>query len=95
MSNSSVETRTATTSTIIGSVLLVSAVLGGLFGFAWTVVFYVSQGMFPLPALGSWNLVLGGFFFVAGIPMLVVGILLLVSGSRRRKKVTAQPAASA
>lgn len=69
---------------IWGFVLLVLAIVGGLFGLLWIVTFYVSQGQLPIPALGSWNLMIGGFFFIAGIPMFVVGILLLVAAARRR-----------
>lgn len=78
---------TGTGRTVTGATMLVLAVLGGFFGFAWIVMFYVSQGTLPSAALGSWNLVGGGFFFVSGIPMLIAGILLLVSGSRQRRRV--------
>ena len=73
--------------TVTGAILLVLAILGGFFGVAWIVMFYVSQGALPIAALGSWNLLGGGFFFVTGMPMLISGILLLVSGSRQRRRV--------
>ena len=78
---------TGTGHTVTGSILLVLAILGGFFGFVWIVMFYVSQGTLPIAALGSWNLLGGGFFFVTGIPMLIAGVLLLVSGSRQRRRV--------
>ena len=80
---------TGTGCTVTGAILLAPAILGGFFGFAWIVMFYVSQGTLPIAALGSWNLLGGGFFFVTGIPMLIAGVLLLVSGSRQRRRVWA------
>ncbi|UFS58380.1 cell division protein CrgA [Subtercola endophyticus] len=36
-----------------------------LIGLAWIIVFYVSQGTFPIPDLGSWNILIGfGVAFV-------------------------------
>ncbi|TFB49865.1 cell division protein CrgA [Cryobacterium tagatosivorans] len=36
-----------------------------LLGLAWIIVFYVSQGGFPVPALGSWNILVGfGIAFI-------------------------------
>ncbi|MCU1479149.1 MAG: septation inhibitor protein [Subtercola sp.] len=36
-----------------------------LVGLAWIIVFYVSQGTFPIPDLGSWNILIGfGVAFV-------------------------------
>ncbi|WP_091186815.1 cell division protein CrgA [Paramicrobacterium humi] len=36
-----------------------------LLGLAWIIVFYLSQGAFPVPALGSWNILVGfGIAFV-------------------------------
>ena len=77
---------TGTGRTVTGAILLVLAILGGFLGFAWIVMFYVSQGTLPIAALGSWNLLGGGFFVVTGIPMLIAGVLLLVSGSRQRRR---------
>jgi hypothetical protein len=34
-------------------------------GLIWIIVFYVSQGKFPLPTAGSWNILIGfGIAFV-------------------------------
>lgn len=36
-----------------------------LLGLIWIIVFYVSQGTLPVPALGSWNILVGfGIAFV-------------------------------
>lgn len=36
-----------------------------LIGLAWIIVFYVSQGAFPIAALGSWNILVGfGIAFI-------------------------------
>jgi hypothetical protein len=36
-----------------------------LLGLAWIIVFYVSQGKFPVPQLGSWNILVGfGIAFI-------------------------------
>ena len=36
-----------------------------LLGLVWIIVFYVSQGTLPVPALGSWNILVGfGIAFV-------------------------------
>ena len=40
-----------------------------LIGLAWIIVFYVSQGTFPIPGLGSWNILIG--FGVAFIGFLM------------------------
>ncbi|MFB2580058.1 cell division protein CrgA [Herbiconiux sp. P15] len=39
-----------------------------LVGLLWIIVFYVSQGLFPIPDLGSWNILIGfGIAFVGFI----------------------------
>lgn len=36
-----------------------------LLGLVWIIVFYVSQGAWPVPALGSWNILVGfGIAFI-------------------------------
>jgi hypothetical protein len=36
-----------------------------LLGLVWIIVFYVSQSQFPIPALGSWNILVGfGIAFI-------------------------------
>jgi hypothetical protein len=36
-----------------------------LLGLAWIIVFYVSQAKYPIPDLGSWNILIGfGIAFV-------------------------------
>ncbi|WP_111720296.1 cell division protein CrgA [Homoserinimonas sp. OAct 916] len=36
-----------------------------LVGLAWIIVFYVSNSQYPVPALGSWNILVGfGIAFV-------------------------------
>ena len=36
-----------------------------LLGLAWIIVFYVSQSQFPVPQLGSWNILVGfGIAFI-------------------------------
>ncbi|AMB59881.1 cell division protein CrgA [Microterricola viridarii] len=36
-----------------------------LLGLVWIIVFYVSQGAFPVAALGSWNILVGfGIAFI-------------------------------
>jgi hypothetical protein len=36
-----------------------------LLGLVWIIVFYVSQGVLPVPALGSWNILVGfGIAFI-------------------------------
>jgi hypothetical protein len=37
-------------------------------GLVWIIVFYVSQGLFPIPDLGSWNILIGfGIAFIGFI----------------------------
>ncbi|MGA1836719.1 cell division protein CrgA [Herbiconiux sp. 11R-BC] len=39
-----------------------------LVGLVWIIVFYVSQGVFPIPDLGSWNILIGfGIAFIGFI----------------------------
>jgi hypothetical protein len=40
-----------------------------LVGLAWIVVFYVSQGLWPIVAFGYWNLVIGFGLLIAGFLM--------------------------
>ena len=36
-----------------------------LLGLAWIIVFYVSQSVYPVPSLGSWNILVGfGIMFI-------------------------------
>lgn len=36
-----------------------------LLGLAWIIVFYVSQSQYPVPQLGSWNILVGfGIAFI-------------------------------
>lgn len=36
-----------------------------LIGLVWIIVFYLSQGQLPVPALGSWNIMVGfGIAFI-------------------------------
>ncbi|MDB1086278.1 cell division protein CrgA [Streptomyces sp. ACA25] len=37
-----------------------------LVGLAWIVVFYITQGDYPVGALGNWNIVVGFGFIAAG-----------------------------
>lgn len=37
-----------------------------LIGVAWLVVYYATQGSAPVPAFGSWNLLVGFGFAIAG-----------------------------
>jgi len=43
----------------------------GLFivGLAWIVVYYLTQGDYPIPSLGNWNLVAGFGVLIAGFVM--------------------------
>lgn len=38
-------------------------------GLVWVVVTYISQGRFPIPPLGSWNLAVGFGFILVGFGM--------------------------
>lgn len=40
-----------------------------LLGLVWIVVFYLSQGRFPVQSLGNWNLGVGGCLLVGGFLM--------------------------
>lgn len=40
-----------------------------IIGLLWIVVFYVSQQKYPIPAIGSWNLVAGFGVILAGFMM--------------------------
>jgi Cell division protein CrgA len=41
-----------------------------VFGLAWIVVYYLSQGSIPgLSALGAWNLVIGFAFIIVGVTL--------------------------
>jgi hypothetical protein len=39
-----------------------------IFGLAWIVAYYITNGTFPgMSALGAWNLVVGFAFIIAGV----------------------------
>jgi Cell division protein CrgA len=38
-------------------------------GLIWVVVFYISQTAYPIPRIGSWNLVIGFTILLAGFGM--------------------------
>ena len=40
-----------------------------LLGLLWIVVFYLSQGRFPIATLGNWNLGVGAGLLIAGFLM--------------------------
>ena len=41
-----------------------------VFGLAWIAAYYITQGSFPgMSALGSWNLVIGFSFIIAGVAL--------------------------
>jgi hypothetical protein len=41
-----------------------------VFGLAWIVVYYLSQGSIPgLASLGAWNLVIGFAFIIVGVTL--------------------------
>jgi len=40
-----------------------------LLGLAWVVVFYVSQGLYPVPKIGNWNLGIGFAVMLTGFGM--------------------------
>jgi hypothetical protein len=46
----------------------VAPVMVGLFllGLIWIVVYYVSSGGYPIPAISNWNLLVGFGFITAG-----------------------------
>jgi hypothetical protein len=48
----------------VGPSIVVSLILG----LAWIAVYYITSGSFPgMSALGSWNLVVGFAFIIAGV----------------------------
>jgi uncharacterized membrane protein len=38
-------------------------------GLLWIIVFYITQGLWPLPAAGSWNILIGFGIAIAGFLM--------------------------
>jgi hypothetical protein len=40
-----------------------------LIGLLWIVVFYVSQTRYPIPAIGSWNMIVGFSFIAVGFSL--------------------------
>lgn len=38
-------------------------------GLLWIIVFYVTQGLFPVPAFGNWNILIGFGIAIAGFLM--------------------------
>ena len=38
-------------------------------GLLWIIAFYISQGTFPLPELGNWNILIGFGVAIAGFLM--------------------------
>ena len=38
-------------------------------GFLWIIVFYVTQGQFPIPILGNWNILVGFGVAIVGFLM--------------------------
>jgi hypothetical protein len=50
----------------VGPSIVVSLILG----LAWIAVYYITSGSFPgMHALGSWNLVVGFAFIIAGVAL--------------------------
>lgn len=40
-----------------------------LLGVAWIITFYISQSLFPIPAIGNWNIAIGVGLMMAGLVM--------------------------
>ncbi|MCL2803480.1 MAG: cell division protein CrgA [Micrococcales bacterium] len=40
-----------------------------LVGFAWVIVFYISQGSWPIRSIGQWNLLIGFGLVLGGFGM--------------------------
>lgn len=40
-----------------------------LLGLAWIIVYYLSQGQFPIPGLNEWNIGIGFGFLIIGFFM--------------------------
>ena len=38
-------------------------------GLLWIIVFYITQGLFPVPALGNWNILVGFAIAITGFLM--------------------------
>ena len=55
--------------------MIAGGILTVVFGTLWIVAFYVSQGVFPIPFLGSWNILLG-------LALVIVGAVLHFAGVR-------------
>ena len=50
-----------------GLIFISFVATGLLVGLAWIATFYVSNSSLPVSAIGSWNLVVGFGFLVAGV----------------------------
>lgn len=66
-----------------GLVFLVLGVVAFVGGPALIFTFYVTQGEAPLAGIGSWNIVMGLFTWVAALVFLGVGGLLVLLSRRR------------
>jgi hypothetical protein len=82
MTVSSTSTR-STGLVVAGLILTVLGLLGAVVGLGWVVVFYATQGLFPVGDLGSWNLLIGGLQFLGGVLFLIVGLVLIALGRRK------------
>jgi hypothetical protein len=40
-----------------------------IIGLLWIIVFYITQGVWPVPAAGSWNILIGFGIAIAGFLM--------------------------
>lgn len=67
----------------VGVVLLVLGVMGALAGLAWVVTFYLSQGLFPIANLGSWNILIGLVQLILAVAFIVAGAVLARLGRGR------------
>lgn len=75
----SVPSRTRTNLRLLtgGLILLIAGGFFALVGLVWIATFYISQGMFPVSAMGSWNIIVGAVPFIGGILAAIVGIVLV------------------
>ena len=54
--------------------MIAGGVVTTVFGVLWIVAFYLSQSRFPIPFLGSWNILVGVILVIAGAVLLFSGV---------------------
>lgn len=74
---------------VLAILLIVGGALVSFIALVCMLTYFLTQGLFPIGAIGSWNLLIGFVFFVLGTVALIAGIVLLVKLNRAARRLTA------